>query len=277
MHKNVWLGLGIALVLPVVTLGTAQEETITVLGISAEQNELYAELEAAFSEEFPQWELNFETMSVDAYQQTLPLSFESGDAPDIFFSDGFDDLTVNSLLESGWIAPVAGAGEVPQEWLGRFPENTFIEGHNMLDGKVYGVPLREQTIYGAGYMFFNRAVLEAADVDLESEIPTTWSELLTVCEKVTQSGASCISASFDSPTQFERWWLPFTSVAQTRNPINMQTGRFSYADPARLRAWELLKTLYDGEHFIPGVESTDRETSRQIFALEQAAFYFDGS
>lgn len=255
----------------------AQEATVTVLGISAEQNQLYEELEQAFNEEYPQWTLNFETMSIDAFQQTLPLSFESGDAPDVFFIDGFDQLNLNALMESNWVAPVAGDQEIPPSWFERFPENTFVDGHNMIGSTVYGVPLRDRTIYGHGYMYFNRNVLEAAGVDPDTEIPTTWNELLEVCERVAESGNSCFSASFDSPTQFGRWWIPFTAVAETNNPINLQSGEFSYADPARLRAWELLKTLYDNEHFIPGVASTDRETSRQVFALDQAAFYVDGS
>ncbi len=277
MYRQSWIGFGTALALSALNFTAAQETTITVLGISAEQNELYRELEQAFQEEYPEWELNFETMSIDSFQQTLPLSFESGEAPDIFFIDGFDQLPLNDLLEANWVAPAAGDQEIPQEWFDRFPEGMFIDGHNMVNGTVYGIPLRDRTIYGHGYMYYNRTVLEAAGVDPESQIPTTWSELLAVCEQVTQSGNSCFSASFDSTSQFDRWWLPFTSVAETYNPINLQTGNFSYADPARLRAWELLKTLYDGEYFIPGVASTDRETSRQIFALDQAAFYVDGS
>jgi ABC-type glycerol-3-phosphate transport system substrate-binding protein len=94
----------------------AQEATVTVLGISAEQNLFYEELEQAFNEEYPQWTLNFETMSIDSFQQTLPLSFESGDAPDIFFIDGFDQLNLNDLIESNWVAPVAGDQNIPQSW-----------------------------------------------------------------------------------------------------------------------------------------------------------------
>lgn len=147
----------------------------------------------------------------------------------------------------------------------------------MVDGVPFGVPLNEQDIQGYGYMYHNNEVLNASGVDPSTEIPTTWSELLEVCERVKASGFSCFSASFNEPDQTIRWWLPFTAVAETQSPMNYRTGNFSYADPARLRAWELLKTLYDNEHFIPGVESTDRDTSRQIFALGQAAFYMDGS
>lgn len=256
-------------------LAAAQEPTLRILSISVEQNDLYRELEQAFQEEYPQWTIQFETLSQDAFNQSLPLSFESGNAPDLILHDLGAPLS--ELLENGWLSPLASGEDVPQEWFDRFPPNSFVEGHNMMDGVPFGVPLNEQDIQGYGYMYYNNEVLNASGVDPSTEIPTTWSELLEVCERVKAGGFSCFSASFNEPDQTIRWWLPFTAVAETQSPMNYRTGNFSYADPARLRAWQLLKTLYDNEHFIPGVESTDRDTSRQIFALGQAAFYMDGS
>lgn len=259
----------------------AAKATVVVGGISVEQNGLYAKLEKEFHQAYPQWTLKFETMSIDEWQKTLPLSFESGDAPDIFFIDGFDKLTLSDLLANGWVAPAAGAEKVPQSWFDRFPKNTFVNGYNMKNGVLYGIPLRDQVIYGPGYMFYNRTVLRKAGVDPSTGIPKTWSQLLDVCAKVKASGNSCFTASFDSPVQTDRWWIPFTAAAQSNdpsdNPINFQTGRFDYGNPARLRAWTLMKTMYDKGYFIPGVATTNRETSRQIFGQNQAAFYMDGA
>lgn len=260
----------------ILSVAFTQEPTVRVLSISVEQSELYEELETAFNEAYPEWTVQIETISQDAFQQTFPLSIESGSAPDVLLRPGFATSTLNVLLENNWVAPVAGDQEVPQAWFDRFPEGAFVDGHNMVDGVVYGVPLNEQDIWGHGYLYYNREVLRAADVDPETEIPTTWSELLAVCERVKASGSSCFTASL-MEDQIERWWIPFTSVAQAANQFNLQEGHFAYADPARLRAWDLLKTLYDNEYFIPGVESTDRDTSRQVFALGQAAFYVDGA
>ena len=257
------------------SLGLAQNPDVTVWTISVEQADLFQELETAFHERYPKWTVKFETFSQDAFQQNLPLSFESGDAPDVIGASF--DIPMSELLANGWIAPVAGGAEIPDDWFARFPENTFVNGHNMVDGVVYGVPTNEQDIWGPGYMYYNRTVLEDAGIDPDTEIPTTWSELLAVCERVKAADYPCFTAAFDGTSNTRRWWIPFTSVAQSFTPFNYQTGEFDYADEARLRAWDLLKTMYDSEYFIPGVETTDRETSRQIFALDQAAFYMDGA
>ena len=256
------------------TVGAAQGADVTVWSISVEQDEMYQELESAFSEAYPDYTVNFETFSQDAFQQNLPLSFESGDAPDVVLASF--DVPMTELLANGWLSPVAGDTEIPSEWFERFPENTFANGHNMVDDVVYGVPTNEQDIWGPGYMYYNRTVLEDAGID-ESEVPTTWSELLAVCERIKEADYPCFTASFDGDSNVRRWWTPFTEMAQSWTPFNYETGEFNYADESRLRAWELLKTLYDNEHFIPGIETTDRETSRQIFALDQAAFYMDGA
>ena len=257
------------------SVAVAQAPDVTVWSISVEQDKLYRELETAFNERYPEYTVKFETFSQDAFQQNLPLSFESGDAPDVVLASF--DVPMSELLANDWIVPVAGDAEIPEEWFARFPEATFVNGHNMVDDVVYGVPTNEQDIWGPGYMFYNRTVLEDAGVDPGAEIPSTWSELLAVCERVKAADYPCFSASFDSDSNVRRWWTPFTSMAQSWTPFNYQTGEFAYADESRLRAWDLLKTLYDGEYFIPGVETTDRETSRQIFALDQAAFYMDGA
>ncbi len=269
------LSFSLCAVISLLPVGLAQAPDVTVWSISVEQDELYRELEATFSERYPEYTVKFETFSQDAFQQNLPLSFESGDAPDVVLASF--DVPMSELLADDWLAPVAGDAEIPEAWFSRFPESTFVDGHNMVGEVVYGVPTNEQDIWGPGYMFYNRTILEDAGIDPDAEVPATWSELLAVCERVKAAEYPCFTASFDSDSNVRRWWTPFTSVAQTWTPFNYQTGTFNYADESRLRAWELLKTLYDGEHFIPGVETTDRETSRQIFALDQAAFYMDGA
>ena len=257
------------------SVGLAQAADVTVWSISVEQDDLYRELETAFHERYPDYTVKFETFSQDAFQQNLPLSFESGDAPDVVLASF--DVPMTELLANGWLAPVAGDADIPDEWFARFPDSTFVNGHNMVGDVVYGVPTNEQDIWGPGYMFYNRTVLEDAGIDPDTEIPTTWSELLSVCERVKAADYPCFTASFDSDSNVRRWWTPFTAMAQSWTPFNYETGEFAYADESRLRAWDLLKTMYDNEYFIPGVETTDRETSRQIFALDQAAFYMDGA
>ncbi|GGR59049.1 hypothetical protein GCM10008959_21090 [Deinococcus seoulensis] len=259
------------------TLSTAnaQKPTLRIASISLEQAELYKTLETAFNKKYPQWTIKFEVQSEDALRKTLPLAFQSGDAPDLILYTF--DTSLEQMKENGWLAPISGGKPIPASFKSRWPKNTFVNGTTMLGNQIYGVPVFDNTIFGPGYLFANNAVLRDAGINPATQMPRTWKQLLSVCEKVKQRGKSCFSASFTNPTQFQRFWIPFTATAGTQGDFNYTTGRFAYADPARLRAWDLLKTMYDQKYFIPGVETTTKEASRQAFALGQAAFYPDGS
>jgi len=275
MHIQALRILGTLLLAGTGTTALAQQPTLRVLSVSAEQNNLYRQLEKAFHERYPQWTVRFETVSVDAFNRTLPLSFQSGDAPDLILN--FLPYSLDELLANKWIAPISGNKPVPTAFLRQFPKNAFVEGWNVRGGKVYGVPLTENDVFGPGYLYYNRAVLRKAGLNPDSSVPKTWKQLLDVCAKVKASGNACFTASFQNRTQFQRWWQPFTGVAQSQSIFNYATGKFAHADKDRLRAWTLLKTLYDNKYFIPGVETVTREASRQVFGLNQAAFYVDGS
>ncbi len=144
MPKRATLLFSLFAVTSLLPVGLAQAPDVTVWSISVEQDELYRELETKFSERYPEYTVKFETFSQDAFQQNLPLSFESGDAPDVVLASF--DVPMSELLANDWLAPVAGDAEIPEEWFSRFPESTFVDVHNMVEGVVYGVPTNEQDI-----------------------------------------------------------------------------------------------------------------------------------
>jgi multiple sugar transport system substrate-binding protein len=251
----------------------AQQPTLRILSISSEQQALYKEVEVAFNKKYPQWTIRFETLSQDAFTRTLPLSFQSGDAPDMILNR-FAEAPAQ-LLANGWIEPLSDK-PISNAWKNRFPKYSFVDGYNVFGGKIHGVSLTDQNVWGPGYFYYNRVAMKKAGLT-DKDVPKTWNQLLAACEKLQKAGVNCFSASLAARDNINRWWIPFTAVAQSNNPFNFRTGEFGFDNPDRLRAWTLLKTLFDKKYFIPGVETTDRETSRQIFGLNQAAFYVDGA
>jgi multiple sugar transport system substrate-binding protein len=250
-----------------------QNVTLRVGSISVEQEALFRELEKDFNKRYPQWTVRFELSAQDAFDRALPLSFQSGDAPDLILNRF--NIPVSTLRANGWLSPLSEKS-VPSAWRNQFPAYWFVPGWNVLDGKIWGVSLNDQDAWGPGYFYYNKAVLKKAGLD-PNKPPTTWNQWLSMCDTISKSGASCMTASFQNSTQFERIWTPLTAVAQSSNPFNYRTGKFAFSDPDRLRAWTFLKTLYDRKYFIPGVETATRESSRQVFGLNQAAFYVDGA
>ncbi|MFN3265361.1 MAG: ABC transporter substrate-binding protein [Deinococcales bacterium] len=266
---------GVALAGGIALLAAQAQSSVTLrIGtISVEQEAMFRELEKDFNKKYPQWTIRFELSAQDAFDRALPLAFQSGDAPDILLNRF--SIPVSTLRANGWLAPLSEKN-IPTSWRNQFPNYWFVPGWNVFEGKVWGVSLNDQDAWGPGYFYYNKAVLKKAGLD-ENKPPKTWNEWLNACEAISKSGASCITASFQNRAQFERLWAPLTAVAQSSNPFNYRTGRFAFADPDRLRAWTFLKTLYDRKYFIPGVETATREASRQVFGLNQAAFYVDGA
>lgn len=273
VRNAVLLGTALAAGAALIAAQAQGNVTLRIATISVEQEAMFRELEKDFNKKYPQWNIRFELSAQDAFDRALPLSFQSGDAPDILINRF--NIPVSTLRANGWLAPLSER-TVPNAWRSQFPNYWFVPGWNVVDGKVWGVSLNDQDAWGPGYFYYNKNVMRKAGLD-PNKPPKTWNEWLRACDAITKSGASCMTASFQNRTQFERIWTPLTAVAQSSNPFNYRTGRFAFSDQDRLRAWTMLKTMYDRKYFIPGVETATRESSRQVFGLNQAAFYVDGA
>lgn len=249
--------------------------TLRIMNWSQEQAEFYQEVAAEFQKEYPWITVNWETMAQDQYKEALPLMFKSEESPDIFFWIGRDrTLTMAELLDQGWIRPLTPDGSVPEEWLARWPEGSFLEGINIHDGKVYGFPFNDNLIWGPGYMFINRAVFREAGLDPDTP-PKTWNELYEACKTIVEkTGAYCLSIPLKG-TDFQRTWYPIAGSIMTDQFFDYKNGRFAIDDPKLLQAFNFIKKLYDEELVVPGVN--DKTFARQAMASGQAAIYFGGA
>lgn len=255
----------------------AAQETVTlrVMSWSAEQAEFYEQVVAEFNAEYPNIEVEWEVLEQSAYREALPLMFQSDDAPDIFFWIGANRvLSMRELLDQGWISPLAPEGTDYSEWFTRWPEGSFAEGINLVDGVPYSFPFNDNKIWGAGYMFMNTDVWEAAGLDV-NDPPETWSELLEACRTITsETGVFCLSVPL-SGNQFQRTWYPLAGMAMTDQFFDLQTGRYAIDDPRLLDAFNFVQQFYEEELAVPGFN--DQTFARAAFATGQAAIYFDGA
>lgn len=277
--KKMFFALLLAALLLIGLPAAAQDSepvTLRITNWSAEQQELYDDATAEFEQEYPNINVEWETLAQQQYRETLPLRFQSDDAPDIFFWIGANRvLTMQELLDLGWIAPISPADGIPNEWFERWPENSFIEGLNVIGDDVYSFPFNDNKIWGAGYMYMNRSVFEAAGLDVEAP-PETWSELTAACQQIVESGAAAYCLSFPlAGTDFQRPWYALSGSIMGDTFFDYQTGRYAIDDPRKLQAFDYIKSLYDENLVIPGVN--DSAFARAAIANSQAGIYFDGA
>lgn len=260
-----------AVVVPVL----AQDDPVTlrVMNYSAEQQDFYDEVAAQFYEEtgiMVEWE----TLARDAYNETLPRMFDDGSAPDLFFWLGANRvLTVNELIDAGWVQPM-DSSVLPEDWMSRWDDGMFVDGINVIDGEVYSFPFNDNKIWGPGYMFINNQVWTDAGLDLEADIPATWSELVETCRTIRDSGPYCMAIPLEG-THFQRTWYPLAGTMYTDLLFDYQTGMYNIDDPRLLETFEFVQQLYAEDLVIPGVNG--RDETRAAMAFGEAAIYLGGA
>lgn len=273
MKRTIILLALVTLLLVSLTPVAAQDDvTLRVMNYSAEQQDFYDEAVQVFEEETG-ITVEWETLSRDAYNETLPRMFDDGSAPDVFFWLGANRvLTVSELLDLGWIQPL-DTSVLPDDWMARWSDGSFVNGINIIDGDVYSFPFNDNKIWGAGYMYINNEVWEGAGLTAD-DIPETWSELTEVCQTVRDSGPYCVAIPLEG-THFQRTWYPLAGTNYTDQFFDYQIGRYNVDDPRHLETFEYIQSLYDADLVIPGVNG--RDETRAAMAFGEAAIYFGGA
>lgn len=247
--------------------------TLTIMTWSQEQVDFYEQVAAEFQAEYPHITLDFQTLEQSQYRETLPLMFQSGDSPDVFFWLGADRvLTMAELLGQNWIAPL-DTDVLPDDFYGRWPEGSFLEGINLYNSLPYSFPFNDNFVWGPGYMYTNKEVFRQAGLDPDTP-PTTWSELRETCETiVAETGIYCLSVPLGN--QLQRTWYALAGMNFTDSFFDYQQGRFNIDDPRQLETFNFLQGFFNDELVVPG--NNDQNFARQMMANGQAAIYFDGA
>jgi multiple sugar transport system substrate-binding protein len=247
--------------------------TLKIQDYSVEQIDFHKQVAAEYHRLNPNVTIEWQSIQQAQYKQTLPLAFQSKQAPDLFYWTEQGTNSMNQLLGNGWIRPLTPDGKVPDDWVKRWPAGSFVNGINEKDGKVYSFQWQDSKYWGPGYMYLNRAVLQAAGLD-PSRPPTTWSQLSDECRIIKErTKAYCLAVPMKD-TDFQRLFFALAAGRMYDRFFDLRTGRFDLSDPRILDAFNYVQGLYRAGYIAPGVNSKD--FSRQQFAAGQAAIYMDG-
>jgi ABC-type glycerol-3-phosphate transport system substrate-binding protein len=247
--------------------------TLKIEDYSVEQIDFHKQVAAAYHRVAPNVTIEWQSIQQAQYKQTLPLAFQSKQAPDVFYWTEQGSNTMNQLLGNGWIRPLTADGKVPDDWLKRWPSGSFLNGINQKDGKVYGFQWQDTRYWGPGYMYLNKAVLQAAGLD-PSKPPTTWSQLGEACGQIkARTKAYCLAVPMKD-VDLQRLWFALAAGRMNDRFFDLKTGHFDLNDPRLMDVFNYVQGLYRAGYMAPGVNSKD--FSRQQLAAGQAAIYMDG-
>jgi ABC-type glycerol-3-phosphate transport system substrate-binding protein len=247
--------------------------TLKLMDFSSEQVAFHKQVADEYNRLNPNVTIQWQSTAQAQYEQTLPLAFQSKQAPDIFYWQKQGSNSMNWLLSNGWISTVSPDGKVPSDWTKRWPAGSFQNGINTKNGKVYGFPWQDTLYWGPGYMYMNKAVFTQAGLDL-NQPPTTWTQLADTCATIkSKTKAYCMAVPMKG-TDWQRVWYAMAAGNMTDSFFDFKNGRFDLDNPRMLETFSYLQGLNRKGYFAPGVQ--DKSFSRQQFAAGQAAIYMDG-
>ena len=169
----------------------------------------------------------------------------TGTAPDValmaagpLYTGGRGDYTIESLIEDP-----------------AFDKDDIYEGvwdYARYDGRICAIP------YGISVpvLFYNKTILEAAGIDIESEAPKTWDDLYDLAERAQKNGNVNNSSSFYGFEVSDAPWLFKSMLNQNGNGIIDTTDGitpiYNYAEAVEVSTfWQKLATngvMPAGEH-----------------------------
>ncbi len=248
--------------------------TLKVVDWSDSTAEVRRAFDKVYMEEHPNITIEYTTMTIDAFKSSVVTSIKSGEAPDLFpIPVG---ITLPTAIAENWFVPLNDY--LPDEFWDTIIDPAKAEGVAMLNGNYYTIP--EVATQTNQLIFYNKDVFEKAGV---TEVPTTYSEFIDVCDQITEAGNGDYYAFIEGGKQVNRVYAllqAFANVGGAKLPdfskALVDGGRINYDSQAVLEATKLFKTLYDHGDIHPDSINISAPEAREYFAQGQAAFIDQG-
>ena len=213
----------------------------------------------------------------DAYTQRIVASAQARVLPDIYGILDKKEIFA-SFIENGFVA------DLTWEFLandGLWEKNLYEKALNVnrfLEGNIYGI---KPGIYGVPLdvtniqMLYNKKYLQKAGIE---KPPATFDEFLTAIDALKRVGISGLVSGWG-----ELWMADCFASNYAFNIMGEEKimatyrGEVPYTDPDWIAVFKVFETLKKKDAFYQGIVTKPNKDAEQDFALERAAFAFNGS
>lgn len=224
----------------------------------------YKEIVDRFNTEYEgQYHVTPITTNLEEYDGKLNALIAAGQAPDVFICNPGPNMDV--YVNAGAAADLTEILQDQEtEWYESFTDGIF--ERLTYDGKIMAVP----TNFAAACVYYNTEIFEEVGV----EIPTTYDELLDVCQKLQDAGKTPISCSAGTA-----WCLSMIAGYMCdRSGVDLQAiadHTANWTDENCIAAGEKLKELSQYFQETAAGDSNDQATAN--FYNGEAAILVQGS
>jgi ABC-type glycerol-3-phosphate transport system substrate-binding protein len=232
-----------------------------------------------FQQKNPSITIQKTTQVTDQYPNLLQLAFKGNTAPDVFLIPGTPDLV--EQVGQGWLKPLNQWAN--DQWQKLFPAQSFAEGSNVFQGKVYTAPYDGPAPWLQLYL--NNSLFKTAGlVDSQGKptAPQTWSDVRTMAQTITKAGAGKFYGwGFgDKQKTFLPWQLMLCQTSGTpdaQGSFDLRTGTYTWAANPVFGDWlKFFMGMKQDGSILPEAMSLDDETARVQFASGRFAMLVGG-
>lgn len=232
-----------------------------------------------FEQAHPNIRIKKTTQVVDKYPELLQLAMKSGNAPDVFLVP--EKPKHIDQIRQGWLLPLNKWAT--KEWQAQFPEGSFAEGDNVIDGKIYSVPYEGPAPWLQLYIN-TKLFKEAGLVDEKGEVkvPRTWDEVREAARVITKSsGGKAYGYGFGNKQKFilpwQLWMTQTSGAPDAGSGMDARTGKYSWGTNPVFANWiEFFMGMKEDGSIIPNAMSMDDEMARAAFADGRFAMLVGG-
>jgi ABC-type glycerol-3-phosphate transport system substrate-binding protein len=213
----------------------------------------------------------------DAYIQKIIAAAQANVLPDVY---GILDKKkiFASFIKEGYVADLSADFYADNSAWERSLFAKAVDNNRFVDGNVdgvkagiYGVPLDVTNIQ----MVYNRKLLKKAGI---VKAPATFDAFLVAVEALRRVGIVPFVTGFGETWIVDCFALNYAFNIMGEDKV-MATfrGEVPYTDPDWVKVFAVFKTLAEKGAFAEGIVTKGNKYAEQDFALERAAFSFDGS
>jgi ABC-type glycerol-3-phosphate transport system substrate-binding protein len=236
---------------------------------------------ALFEQANPDIKIKKTTQVFDKYPELLQLAIKSGNAPDVFLIPQKPKLV--EQIKLGWLLPLNQWAS--KEWQSQFPQGSFAEGDNVVEGKVYTAPYDGAApwlqLYVNTKMFKDAGLVDGQG---NVKLPQTWAEVREYAQIVTKAGGGQ-SWGYGFGDKQKVWLARQMAMVQNSgapggvdgNSFDLRTGRYTWAaNPVYLEWINFFMGMKQDGSIYPNAMSVDDEMARQLFAQNKIAMLIGG-
>lgn len=217
----------------------------------------------AFEKANPNIKVEYNYTENEAYKTKLQVAMLGGAGPDIFFNWGGETQAIYS--REGLLYDLTKA--VGNDYWGL---SKALFSNHTLNGKIYGIPFFPTV----NTVWYNKKIFAKYGITP----PKTWSELLTICEKLKKEGIIPFAVGGKEPwTILHAFMYMADRMAGAQLYQDAKAGKARFDDPAFVKAFGMLETLVKKGYFPPDALNLSWGDSCQLMMQDKAAMMAMGN